>query len=165
MRVGSLDGKGVFYSDDGRPILKPGETLIRVVTDAYAQVIPGWGRILAGKGPVLIDGYAGKGTWYITNERMLFIRKPDSKNAKRWLMNPIEFADGVDEVLRVRHVNQAGGFDYCEVLWDDVRFYRRIRSHGRLHLMVSGIKYHMHMNPEMFQTALPLLMKKGIGHY
>ncbi len=161
MRAGSLDGKGVIYDHDGRLALRPDESRVRVVTDAYAQVMPGWGR-LAGKGSVIIDSYGGKGSWFITDKRMVFIRKPDSKGARRWLMGPTTFPDGVNEVLRCRQVVREGGYDYCEVLYEDVRFYKRRRTGGKLLLMVSATKYAMPVKLEMLEAVLPFLKKRGI---
>ena len=160
MRAGSLNGRGDIYDNDGHLILRPEETLVRVVPRAIALVLPRWGRLVRGR--AVIDTYAGEGSWFVTDRRMVFIRKPDSKGARRWLRTPTTFPDGVEEVLRVRQVRREGGFDYCEILYDEVRFYKKYRKNGKLLLMVSGVKYQMHANDGLLQAALPFLKQRGI---
>ena len=160
MRAGSLDGKGVVYDADGKLMLVPGEELVDVVFNAAGQVTPGWGRLAKGKS--VIDTYAGNGNWFITDKRMVFIRKPDSRNARRWLMTPTEFPAAAEEILRTREVVHRGGFDYCEILWSDARFCRRKRNFGTLLLMVSGAKYRVHLTPDMLRIMNPILKKRGI---
>ena len=160
MRAGDLNGRGVVYGHDGRLILQPGESVVRIFLDCVASVLPCWGRW--SKGYAVIDTYAGKGDWYVTNKRMVFIRKPGSGGVKWWRIHPLELADGVDETLRIRRVRREGGFDYCEIEYNDVRFYKKHRRSGTLLLMTSGIKYQVPIKNGMLEAVLPFLKERGV---
>lgn len=162
MRSGDIDGKGIIYDHYGRLVTYEGESLVRVVRNTVGYVLPNWGSWVRGR--AVINTFSGKGDWWITDKRVVFIRKPNSKGVKRWRTTPLEVAGGLDEILRIRYVLRNGGYDYCEVLYDDVRFYKmhRNRKRGELLLMVSGRKYQMYFDNDMFVAMLPFLRQRGI---
>ena len=160
MRAGDVDGKGAIYDYDGHLILRQGESIAKAVTDVNGSVLPRWGRLVRGR--AVIDTVSGRGNWFVTNERMVFIRRPNSKGVQRWRTTPLEVAGGVGEILRIRNVLRQGGFDYCEIMYDDVRFYKKYRKGAKMLLMVSGEKYQMYANEDVFEAALPYLKQKGI---
>ena len=162
MKIVGLSGKGIVYDVDGVPILAEGERLLATIPDKITFVWPGWGkRWIGGRSP--FSSEPGNGTLYLTDHRIVFTRKPDPWSAGEGLMIPATLALGVSEVLKARHIVKHGGYEFLEISFDDIRFYRRWHGHGWLLLLVNHKKYRSEIPFELLNLLLPVLRVRGIS--
>jgi hypothetical protein len=71
---------------------------------------------------------------------MVFVRRPDVYKAGAYLMTPLGAPQGVADMHKAKMILEAGGFEYCELLPDDLRFYKKVRTGFVLLSMDNGKK-------------------------
>ena len=161
MKIVGLRGKGIAYDANGVPILSEGEHLLATIPDENTLVWPGWGKRWIG-GKILFSDAPGTGTLYLTDRRIVFTRKPDPWSAGKGNMNPVGFAWGVDEMLRTRQIVKGGGFEFLEIRFNDIAFYRRWHGHGWLLLRFNGKNYRSKIPLELLNRLLPVFKERRI---
>ncbi len=132
MKVGNLSGLGSVYDEKGNPILLEGEALIREVPEDNILVIEGKGRL---RSKTLLNSTKEKGTVYLTDRRFIFLRKPDPKLKFRTYGNPFTLATAHSEAAYARDLLKAGGMEYLEIYYTEVKSFKTKKSkYTDLHL-------------------------------
>ena len=138
MKIGHLDGKDRIYDSEGELILKANERLHGRYQNVFLDITNAWRTWLVG---CLFAGDAGRMICYITDQRIVFVRRPDVHKAGAYLMTPYGAAEGIADMYKARKILEKGGFEYCEILPDDVRFFRKVRTGVILLLIDKGRKH------------------------
>lgn len=138
MRLGDLDGKNRVYDSEGIVILAKSERLIGKYENVFLDITGAWRTWCVRN---IFPGDAGRAVCYVTDRRIVFVRRPDVYKAGAYLMTPVGAPQGVADMYKARTILEAGGFEYCELLPDDFRFYRKVRTGVVLLLMDKGKKY------------------------
>ena len=159
MRIGDVDGRGVIYDRDGGLILEKGEQLIRAYRDYYATITTCWRPYLK---HISFDGNAGKGTVYLTDRRLVFVRVPNPFETLKQDSTPYALPTGFAKSMRAKWILKARGMEFCEVRYDDIAAYRKKRWGTRFYLLVDGKEYSTGADKEMSTWILPILERKGI---
>jgi hypothetical protein len=84
---------------------------------------------------------AGTVTCYITDRRIVCIRRPDVHKAGAYLSDPLSSPQGVVDMLLARKILRAGGYEYCEFAPNEIRFYKEYRAVTAIMLIEGGRKY------------------------
>jgi hypothetical protein len=93
MRDGDIAGKGKIYLPSGKPILAPGE---KVIKNTPGMLHRGWVRYKLGWRTIMFKGY---GQFYFTNNRIIYIEVP-------------EFIDKIHTFNIDHELGDFGGWDY-----------------------------------------------------
>jgi hypothetical protein len=120
MRYGDVAGKGVVYDERGAPELAGGET-IRGHAVLRFMVYTG---MLDSK-PFLLDLY--EGTVYLTDRRLVGIRRPDPKKAALARLSYTADMDVLDTARRAKDVLERGGFEFFSVDFNEITRVKRPR--------------------------------------
>jgi len=159
-----LDGKNSVYNAEGELILQKSEKLLGSYPKVPLGVRKAW-RIWMVDSAFVRE--AGNVTCYITDRRIVCVRRPDVHKAGAYLMTPVGAAEGIADMSKARMILKAGGFEYCEFLSDDVRFYKTYRTGVSLLIIDKGKKYGAHLwtkvvSPSFHETVMSWLESKGI---
>jgi hypothetical protein len=145
MRYGDVAGKGVVYDERGAPELAGGET-IRGHAVLRFMVYTG---MLDSK-PFLLDLY--EGTVYLTDRRLVGIRRPDPKKAALARLSYTADMDVLDTAKRAKDVLEQGGFEFFSVPFDEMIRVRKSRLARAVDITVqdrnTGKKVHINIAPE-----------------
>lgn len=125
MRVGNLSGLGSVYDQEGNPIFVEGEELVREVPNDNILVMKGKGRL---RSKTLLDTTKEKGTIYLTDRRLIFLRKPDPALKFRTYGNPFALGAAYSEAAYARGLRKVGGMEYLEVYYTEVRSFKSKKS-------------------------------------
>ncbi len=132
MRVGHIEGRGEVYDDNGRPVLQPLESLLRQVSDDNVDVSEGsniWNM------KTIFDSTAEKGTLFLTNQRIIFIRKPDPFLAAKDNAYPLGMPDALADAWKAQTLKRLHAYGFCEILLSDIEgFWVKKRTYGVLFL-------------------------------
>jgi hypothetical protein len=71
MQYGDIEGKNKIYDDSGEPIITRGERKIKCLE---GMLYRGWVRYKLGWRTIMFKGY---GTFYFTNDRIIYIEVPE----------------------------------------------------------------------------------------
>jgi hypothetical protein len=178
MRVGNLSGRGTVYrlvkvgeSQDlielkGEILLNAGERLLGVLHNQLILFHGGWSNwgpdprfpSADGTGVVFYDT-DGRGSLYITDSRVVFLRIPDLKEVRR----NHHGHDGYSKIAPL-HMAQAiinaGALEYCEIRYSDVVKYKEKKKWLQSFLMVDGRKYRFMVSKEAGEVLLPHYRKR-----
>jgi len=162
MRIGHVEGRGIIYDDNGELILEDGEHLVRTYRNYYATITTrwrSWGKNIA------FDGNAGKGSVFVTDKRLVFVRVPNPFETLKQDSTPYALPTGMAKSMRAKWILQAGGKEYCEVRYEDIVGYRKKRWGAQFFLLVDGKEYRTGADKEMSTWILPMLKKRGIPEW
>ncbi len=109
---GELNGKDVVYDRDGRLILTSAETILLVSPEQNMYVECLEPKI---KDSTIFQATKEEGSLYITNRRLVFIRKPDPWRAAWRDLTPFGVGDAAAKALRAKDLRALGAFEYFEV--------------------------------------------------
>jgi len=145
MKYGAMAGKGRFYDDAGAPVLLKGERL-----RGRAELRFGiYTSLLAAK-PFILDFY--EGTVYLTDRRLIGLRRPDPKKAALARLSYTADMDVLATSERAKNVLEQGGFEFFSVGPDEIVRIRKSRLARAVDIIVSdqrtGKKYHLAISPE-----------------
>lgn len=126
MRIGDIDGKGKIYDDEGHLILEEGEILHSQISKTLITIGRGWSPF----GKILFDGSYGNGTIFLTDKRIVFIRRPDVKSIKtsHWLQPDFGSGEVEEKDKAIAHANRLNAFqafDYLEIRYEDIALIKR----------------------------------------
>jgi hypothetical protein len=107
-----MNGRGRAYDDDGNPVLIKGETI-----KGKAVLRFGVYRSLLSSKPVILDFY--EGTVYLTDRRILGIRRPDPKRAALGRLPYTADMDVLESADRAKMVLEKGGYEYFSLRFDE----------------------------------------------
>jgi hypothetical protein len=113
MIYGDMAGKGKFYDGIGAPILAKGETVKGKARLRFMVYI----SLLSSK-PFILDLY--EGTVYITDRRLVGIRRPDPKKAALARLSYTADMDVLDTAERAKNVLEQGGFEFFSVDFNEI---------------------------------------------
>jgi hypothetical protein len=181
MRVGGQDGRESVYKVVMKPdfqdltaifagdiILERGESLKAVVPDMSFSLLAGWRRFLIGKFGITMNGElipftdeSGTGSLYITDRRLLFLRRPDLRSLYKHYTNansspPIALLKWVGEITKTNSL------EYCEVRVEDIIRYKEHREGGTLYIDLGTDKFHLFLGEESWQIVGPMLKARRI---
>ncbi len=128
MRYGDLGGRGSVYDRDGKPVLLKGE-----VVKGRAGLRFGVYRSLLASKPFILDFY--EGTVYLTDRRIVGIRKPDPKAAALARLSYTADMDVLETADRMKMVLEKGGFEFFSVGFDEIRKIRKYRLYGAVEMI------------------------------
>ena len=167
MKLGHVDGKNRIYDPDGNLILQPSEKLLGKYENVFLDISKAWRVWFVDS---IFPGEAGRVVCYLTNRRIVFIRRPDVHKAGAYLMTPYGATQAIADRYKARMILKAGGFEYCEISADNFRFYKKFRTGLNLLLNDDGQKYgafimtkDKSVSPELHPALLSWLESKGIS--
>lgn len=132
MRIGNLSGLGSVYDHDGNPILREGEEVHRTVTDDNVLVAKGKSRLHS---ETLLDITKEKGTLYVTENRLIFLRTPDEWKKFMTYGNIIGMDLAFSESSYARELKAKGGMEYLELHYNEVESFKTKKTKSAtLHL-------------------------------
>lgn len=111
---------------------------------------------------------AGLVACYLTDRRIVCIRRPDVHKAGAYLMTPVGAADGISEMYKARMILENKGYEFCEILPDDIRFYKKYPAGVNLLVVAGGKKYGVTfvaktLSPQFHEALMSWLESKGIS--
>lgn len=133
MRYGDLSGKGRIYDDAGNPVILKSE-----VIRGKSVLRFGVYRSLLSSKPFLLDFYAG--TVYLTDRRLIGIRRPDPKKAALARLSYTADMDVLETADRAKLVLGKGGFEFFSVGFEEIRKIRRYRLYGSVEIFAPDSK-------------------------
>lgn len=132
-RYGDLGGKGRVYDDRGEPILLKGEAV-----KGRAALRFGVYRTLLSSRPFLLDFY--EGTVYLSDRRLLGIRRPDPKKAALARLSYTADMDVLETADRMQIVRDKGGFEYFSLDLDEIIKVRKYRLYSAVEIIAPDQK-------------------------
>jgi hypothetical protein len=120
MKIGDIEGKGSIYNEKGEPILQEEE----VVRDRFRGSCMNWATRKKGKIHG-IKNFEGEGEFFVTNLRLLFLRKPRQFPPGYWAVGRQsgglvgdELVGGGDwqyALARSNRAKEMGGLEFLEI--------------------------------------------------
>lgn len=112
VRYGDFGGKDVVYDDQGRLIIRPNETVL--LTSSEQNI---YARCLSPKRkhPRILEPTKESGLLYITNQRIVFIRRPDPWLAAWRDLTPVGIGDAVAKAMMARDLRALKACYYIEI--------------------------------------------------
>lgn len=186
MRVGDVDGRNEVYRlravrsrDDrvaefsGSIVLEPGEKIISFTTD-FRPVV--WrkrrrssfkGELFPTKDGMLVKFYPqdGWGTMYLTDRRMLFLRRPSPMHLGV-VYGVSKYGDPGkvpwNNVRRASAVVSGGGLEFLEIRYEDIIRYDRGLGSARIRFRVVEDEYVLRLPRKAFDTISSILDLRGV---
>jgi hypothetical protein len=155
----------------GDIILEGGEKLVAVLPDTRIGLMIGWKSVgRDDKYPSMhgamapFHSYDGPGSLYITDRRIVFLRRPDL-NEIRGNRSGEDMGVGSD-LARAHSILSANGLEYCEIRFEDIADFKEKKAGTRLYLSAGGQQYHLSLAKEEASALVPLLKRRfpGSGH-
>ena len=159
MRTGDLDGLGVLYNSDGQLVCEPGERVLKRYEHFYAHIARGWGNWVR---TIVFDSRSGEGTVFVTDRRLVFIRRPNPWETLKSYGNPYGMPTGIVKSMKAKDVLEAGGKEYCEVRYNDIMRYQKKRWGARFFILAGEERFRTGVDCEMFTIIEPFLRRLGI---
>ena len=180
MRVGSVSGKDTVYRVvkvgesqnlirwEGEILLNAGERLLGTLHGQLILFHRGWSNFGAdprftsddGRETVFFDT-DGLGTLYITDSRIVFLRRPDLKEVRLHHHGHGGNAySPIPPLHMAQRVLEANALEYCEIRYSDVVRYKEKRKGLQSFLMVDGQKYLFVISKEAGEILLPIYKKR-----
>ncbi len=141
--VGQLDGLNRIYDRDGQLIVQANEKILSRSTGESIFVK----QVLSDSSATVVERTKEPAWLYVTDRRIVFIRKPEPFEAARYSLNPLGLGDAVDKALKARQLRKAGAYEYVEVIYHNIRQFKvRKRKYANL-LVVDGTEiYEIHLD-------------------
>ncbi len=164
MKLGHVDGKNRVYDSEGELLLLQDEGLLSRHGNVIMNVTKAW-RSWCVAGVLAME--AGPFRCFLTDQRVVFIRRPDPRKAGAYLMTPYGAPEGIAKTYKARRILEAGGFEYYELCIEDIRFYKAYRNCVDL-FVAGGKEKHMATiwnrgpRPELRAPLLSLLIKNRV---
>ncbi len=135
VRFGDLSGKNVVYDDDGRLILGTNETILLLSPEhnIYAEC-PAPKR----KNQRILEPSKEEGLLYITNQRLVFIRKPDAWLAAWRDLTPVLISNAPAKALMAKDLKAMKGCYYLEVPFREIVSFAVRRNRYATIIAVAG---------------------------
>lgn len=121
MRAGDLNGLHDVYDDNGVLIMKDGERLLRKIDGDNVDIWKGKHGILS---KTLVPGTKEKGTLYITDQRLVFIRTPDPWLYYKTYSTPFALPEGISGAMKARDLKSMGLKVFAEIPLQDVKSFK-----------------------------------------
>ncbi len=121
MRAGDLSGLGSLYDENGNILLLMDEEVLRKIPNDNVMAIRGKGRL---RGKTLLDITKEKGTMYLTNKRLVYLRHPDPWLKIRTYGTALGMGTAVSEAAKARDLKRLGGMQYLEVYYSEVKSFK-----------------------------------------
>ena len=140
-----MTGKGVVYDNSGAPIMARGE---KVRGQAVLRFMIYTG--LLDSKPFILDLY--EGTVYLTDRRLVGIRRPDPKKAALARLSYTADMDVLDTGTKAKNVLKLGGFEFFSVPFDEIIRVKKPRLARAVDITVqdrdTGKNVHINIAPE-----------------
>ena len=160
-----MDGKNRIYDEQGNLLLLPNENLLTKHYFVTMNVTESWRSFYI---ECVIAMEAGPFKCFLTNQRVVFTRRPNPYKAGAYLMTPLGAPEGIAKAYKARMILQAGGFEYYELFFRDIRFYKVFKNCVDLFIMGderqknrATISNHG-AKPALRVPLIDLLINKGI---
>lgn len=167
MKVGDIDGVDTIYTENGELILRPNEKNLYSESNSHALDVntnwKPWGKCV-------YDSNAGDGNFYITDQRLVHIRKPNPWKAAKGDATLLGLPRAIAKYMRTKDLENLNVCEYCEIEYNDIKKYRAKHSifGDRTYINI----YFLNENGEKFWSPIfskngekvvyELLQKKGI---
>ncbi len=119
--MGDLGGLEEIYDEEGRLMLKEDEEILRKVDNDNINVWKGKHGLT---GKTLLGYSKEKGTMYLTDRRLVFIRTPDPWLALKTHGTPLELAGGITGSLYAKDLKRLGLRHFVELYYSEVVTYK-----------------------------------------
>jgi len=165
MRIGHLDGKNSVYDVEGQLILDSDEVLLSRHIGVDLNVTKSWRTWFMNS---VIETEAGSFSCFMTDKRLVFIRRPDQWKASAYLMTPYGAPGGIADSYRAKEIAEAGGYEYYEVGLEDIKHYKTYPNCVDILVLSSdGVKHRATVmnggaRPPIRRTLLRVLMANKI---
>ncbi len=115
IKSGDIDGLSRVYSEWGGLICEVNERILREASGWEMEVRSPWRRVMPG---LLFTGFGGptSSSLYITNERIVLIRKIDSWRELKGELSPLGIPKALEKEAKLRKLVASGARQFCE-LW------------------------------------------------
>lgn len=148
MNFGDLEGKGSVYSIEGEPKLIKGE---EIVTTLVADCGRGWRRYKLGWRPIF---YEGEGTYYLTNERLIYLRRPRPHPRIHTINIQHEIGDFGGWAYHAHRSNRAfefGGLEFFEFPYEQIEKVELEAKNNRAMIFINDTKnkYKLYVDMEV----------------
>jgi hypothetical protein len=130
LKIGNCDGKKTVYDPKGNLILKKGERILYKKFTNWFFVYNQWRHFWV---DILIDGNDGWGKLFITNKRIVFIRKPD-QNSILWSRS-VGMGLGSGKAILAAQILREFGYEYCQIDWEDCVSYSILSDVIKIYLL------------------------------
>ncbi len=129
MKVGDIDGLGSVYSEWGGLLCGEREQVIGEAEAWEMEARTPWRRVLPG---MLFSGFGGptSSKLYVTNVRIVLIRKVDAWRELKGEMSPLGLPKAADKSTKLRRLQARGAMQFCEI-WPSRFRVARIRKFTR----------------------------------
>lgn len=121
MRVGDIGGLGSIYDEAGNIILKDEEKVVLESPQDNLLVIKGKSRLF---GKTLLDMTKERGTLYLTDRRIVFLRKPDPWLKLRTYGNAFGLGTAAAEAMKARDILRHQGMQFLEVYYSEIKSFK-----------------------------------------
>ncbi len=121
VKSGDLSGKGVVYDDEGKLIQRPNERILHssLEHNIYAKRLAP-----RQKHPRIFEPSKEEGFLYITDQRIVFIRKPDPWRAA-WLdLTPVGISEALPKAMAAKDLKALKACRYIEVPYSEIVSFR-----------------------------------------
>jgi len=175
MRVGDIDGRDLVYrviiKQDSRGLTKnyAGDLLFEngeKLSAVFPDIRIGLSSKVKKQGVHLFPSstgsyvqffdYEGTGSLYITDKRIVFLRRPDIASIRR--------AHGQDNYLgpasRVLPILSANALEYCEVRLEDISVFKPLLSGSNLNIVARGQRYKLRIGKEETRVLRGVLAQR-----
>ena len=144
MNIGNIDGLGRIYHPTGQLLLYNGENVLFYDANSNAlDISTKWSGFMCYN---LYDSNAGKGNFYVTNLRLIHIRKPDVfKAGKRDMVGSTPYHYGASKMARAKRILRMGGLEYCEIRYSDCVNYKTKRWGVFLYIQGNELEYNQNL--------------------
>ena len=164
MRIGDIDGYNEVYTPLGILIFETNEKLIKRLPDKEFWLYRNWRSWFV---YIIFMGVWGKGSFFITDKRIVFIRRPLDGGKIIKAMRGYQGGPGgvgliADGMAHSRKVNEYGGFDFLEIRYEDIAFLKKGLLYRQIFLLANGKRYNSFLDRDVFQLMLPILEKRNI---
>lgn len=114
VKSGDIDGLDKVYSEWGGLICGPDEQIIREVSGWEMEVRSPWRRVLPG---LIFSGFGGStsSSLYITNDRIVLIRKIDAWRELKGELSPLGLPKALEKESKLRKLQSSGGRQFCAI--------------------------------------------------
>jgi len=169
MRIGDVDGKGRIYDKEGILIPEEGETVYSVFPSIKINLSGNWSFISFGNS--IFDGDWGNGTVFITDRRIVFIRRPDVNlikshrvyggDAELFFLDD-DSSDYRAAIAHAKKVNLFQAFDFLEIRYEDIERIKRGPTHWRFCIKWRGKHASFTTKSRIAEKILPMMKEQDI---
>lgn len=121
MKAGDLGGLHEIYDEAGNLIMKPGERLVRKSEGDNIDIWKGRHGLFS---KTLVARTKEKGTIYITDRRLVFIRGPDPWLYLKTYSDPFSLPEGLTGSMYAGNLKKLGLKVFAEIPYNEVSSFR-----------------------------------------